>query len=40
MVPLHEHEGLRKKFEALTRTEDETFAQYKVKQKKVERSIN
>lgn len=26
VVPLHEHQGLRKKFEALTRTEDETFA--------------
>lgn len=26
VVPLHEHQVLKKKFEALTRTEDATFA--------------
>ncbi len=37
MAPLHEHQGLRKKFEELTIIEDETFAQYKAEKKKVER---
>jgi len=37
VVLLHEHQGLRKKFEALTMTEYETFAQYKAEKNKVER---
>ncbi len=37
-MPLRVHKELRKKFEALTTTEDETFAQYKAEQKRVEKA--
>lgn len=37
VVPLRIHQKLKKRFEALTVTEDETFAQYKAEQKKVEK---
>jgi len=37
VLPLYEHQGLRKKFEALATIEDETFPEYKVEQNKVER---
>lgn len=37
-MPLRVHQELRKKFETLTATKDETFAQYKAKQKKFEKA--
>lgn len=37
VVPLRVHQELKKNFDALTSTEDETFNQYKVEQKMVEK---
>lgn len=37
VVPLHEHQGLRKKFESLTMIQDETVSRYKAEKNKAER---